>query len=467
MRSLERTVEVEEAWPRVLALFERPEAVSLEAMLLEVFDLPWTDPRTAEVRAALTARLRQEGALVEVNPGYWLNADRVPAPPSSTRLPTVRIDNGSPILVEAHQAWHEIRADEGLRGFTQRLCFRDIQLGFLRLSKHAAALYPEQGPSRIRLSFERTERTAWFTRKPYPMLYGLEDWIWVHEPGEYVRFERVEPGHFAVKKLDKVDEVFYRSESRLFDLNTLQALRRFGLSYREHVRLLLAGHPEGLAVREILDALEVELAFRPHPPTIRGLLSAGSEFRSERGRWRLALEGADAPWGEDYRQAAEWFAEDGADIQSRATYRALIMTVGGSLEPLAYSLCHSRPEGVCFIVSEATAGLIPQLRESLAVPVEWEVLEVVDDHQDLNACLISARRALARILAHGLAPSEVLVDITGGTKVMSAAAALATHGSGCAFSYVGGTERTKNNTGIVLSGTELRLITQPLARPQP
>jgi CRISPR-associated protein (TIGR02710 family) len=55
---------------------------------------------------------------------------------------------------------------------------------------------------------------------------------------------------------------------------------------------------------------------------------------------------------------------------------------------------------------------------------------------------------------------QVVVDFTGGTKCMSAALALQAHPWGCRFSYVGGTERTKDAVGVVVSGKEQVLHTQ-------
>jgi CRISPR-associated protein (TIGR02710 family) len=48
----------------------------------------------------------------------------------------------------------------------------------------------------------------------------------------------------------------------------------------------------------------------------------------------------------------------------------------------------------------------------------------------------------------------VVADFTGGTKCMSAALALQARRWPCRFSFVGGTERTKDNVGVVISGKE-------------
>ncbi|OQX91368.1 MAG: hypothetical protein B6D58_08485, partial [candidate division Zixibacteria bacterium 4484_95] len=49
---------------------------------------------------------------------------------------------------------------------------------------------------------------------------------------------------------------------------------------------------------------------------------------------------------------------------------------------------------------------------------------------------------------------DIVIDLTGGTKQMSAALALAATEQGLKVSYVGGEERTKDGLGTVVSGTE-------------
>jgi CRISPR-associated protein (TIGR02710 family) len=145
------------------------------------------------------------------------------------------------------------------------------------------------------------------------------------------------------------------------------------------------------------------------------------------------------------------------------TYTLLICTVGGTAEPIAAALKSWRPSAVIFVPSAGTAGRIPDVRALAAVepngfelpPDRYEVL-TLPDPQDFPGC-VHALRDLAgkvrgwRARGEGF---EVAVDFTGGTKVMSAALALQAHLSGCRFSYVGGTERTKEGVGVVLTGTE-------------
>lgn len=54
----------------------------------------------------------------------------------------------------------------------------------------------------------------------------------------------------------------------------------------------------------------------------------------------------------------------------------------------------------------------------------------------------------------GIAPQELMVDYTSGTKTMSVGIVLATIELGCTYSYVGGRERDKGGVGVVLDGKE-------------
>lgn len=80
----------------------------------------------------------------------------------------------------------------------------------------------------------------------------------------------------------------------------------------------------------------------------------------------------------------------------------------------------------------------------------------VADAQDFSG-YVAAMSALAEEVRKWLDRGDdfgVVVDFTGGTKCMSAALALLAHPWGGRFAYVGGTERTKDSVGIVVSGKE-------------
>ncbi len=145
----------------------------------------------------------------------------------------------------------------------------------------------------------------------------------------------------------------------------------------------------------------------------------------------------------------------------------LIATVGGTPDPLVASLKHWRPSRVCFVPSRQTreqveAKILPLVAaEGFPLsPGAWDVHEL-DDAQDFVLCVRRMRELTQRVESWRRRGDgfEVVVDITGGTKWMSGALALVARRWPCHFSYVGGTERTKDGVGIVVSGKEQVLHT--------
>ncbi len=144
----------------------------------------------------------------------------------------------------------------------------------------------------------------------------------------------------------------------------------------------------------------------------------------------------------------------------------LICTVGGSPEPIVAALKHWKPARVLFVPTpqtrEQVEGAIVPLAQQEGVnlpPGCWDVYSL-SDGQDFGSCLHKLRELTAEVerwVARGANAQDkhqVVVDFTGGTKCMSAAIAVQAHRWPCLFAYVGGTERTKNGVGIVVSGKE-------------
>ena len=137
--------------------------------------------------------------------------------------------------------------------------------------------------------------------------------------------------------------------------------------------------------------------------------------------------------------------------------KAMIISVGGTPEPVVKTLETHGPEFVCFFCSEATVENVGQIK-AMARERGVEVRNrnvMVSDPEDLAACYRGALEACDRVESAGYPPEDVVVDYTGGTKTMSAALVLATVNRGYGFSYVGGTARDKKGQGVVLSGHEV------------
>ncbi len=455
---------VEAAWLEIEAHLGHEGARTLSGLLEQILGVSPFDPDTPALRGALEERLAHDTRYRQVAPGRWMEADRIPAPPASLRLPTVRLEHDAAVLIEAREHLKEHLREEGTAAFTRRLAFREIQAGALRLGPVAAEWFPTCETTLVRVRHEHLDLPAWVGPSGRHMvLFGLEDVLQMYHPGQYLRFTRVESTTIAVEALDRFDEAYHRSESRLFDLESFRALRRFGMPYRDHLRVLLEAHPAGLTAREVIDALESELGFRPNASTIRGLLSASPAFALSGGRWTPAVGIDPASPAPDLATLETWYREEGALIGEKAPYRAVMLTVGGTPAPMIVSLSRSRPEWVVWLVSEDSRSVLPTIREGVPAlfageePV-GEIEVVTRDHQDLRACLEAAREGLRAIQSRGIASRDLLVDITGGTKVMSAAAVVATHLSGCGYAYVAGHSRNKDGLGTVVSGTEVMRI---------
>ncbi len=143
-------------------------------------------------------------------------------------------------------------------------------------------------------------------------------------------------------------------------------------------------------------------------------------------------------------------------------HRLLIASVGGSPEPIIASIKHWRPDRVLFVVSPESAPEVEQrilpglAHEGISLGHGQFDLHPVSDGQDLQRCVQDLRPLHDQIRRWQQRGSQfsIVVDYTGGTKNMSAALALSMHRAACHFSYVGGSQRTKNNIGVVVSGTE-------------
>lgn len=136
--------------------------------------------------------------------------------------------------------------------------------------------------------------------------------------------------------------------------------------------------------------------------------------------------------------------------------QVLIISVGGTIEPLVASIAEHRPDVVVFFASEQTIELVGAIKAHLqerGLGIRNRNV-MLTDAEDLVACYEAALRCTELALEGGRPASEVVVDFTGGTKAMTAALTLATVGKGFTFSYVGGRERSKDGRGVVMTGSE-------------
>ena len=135
--------------------------------------------------------------------------------------------------------------------------------------------------------------------------------------------------------------------------------------------------------------------------------------------------------------------------------RGMVASVGGSPEPVRKALYEGRPSYALFVVSDASRSQVEdEILPGLGYGLQYGYLEI-SDHQDIGICYQEIRIDIERWLSERkLTSEEVYVDITGGTKAMSAALMLAAVEQFKNFTYVGGSSRDSNNLGTVITGSE-------------
>lgn len=147
-------------------------------------------------------------------------------------------------------------------------------------------------------------------------------------------------------------------------------------------------------------------------------------------------------------------------MQKNSKTKAILISVGGSPQPIIKSLNEQKPEYICFFASEATKDsaekdVLPNLNFK---PRHWDWI-VTPNPEGLSECYKEIVSKLPDILKKwNVKESELAVDYTGGTKTMSVAVTLATIEHISAYSYVGGVERSKDGVGIVVNGKEKMLF---------
>jgi len=142
--------------------------------------------------------------------------------------------------------------------------------------------------------------------------------------------------------------------------------------------------------------------------------------------------------------------------QDRTQTEALILSVGGTPEPLITSITHYHPRYVCFLASQKTFDTIVEVKSRLGEIFQSTRFEVdlIENENDLMECYQKAKECVARPFWLHIPKEKVIVDYTGGTKNMSVSLALAAIDQGYGFSYVGGNKRTREGVGTVESGHE-------------
>jgi CRISPR-associated protein (TIGR02710 family) len=134
--------------------------------------------------------------------------------------------------------------------------------------------------------------------------------------------------------------------------------------------------------------------------------------------------------------------------------KAVLASVGGSPEPILFTLRNLKPAHVWYFCSEGSRSNADEIHAKLDWHPNQDVIEVAQ-FEELGPCYGALRRDIPGLLKKWkLVPDEVMVDYTGGTKTMSAALVLAATEVLQNFSYIGGEARGKGGLGVTIDGRE-------------
>ncbi|MBQ7585955.1 MAG: TIGR02710 family CRISPR-associated protein [Desulfovibrionaceae bacterium] len=145
-------------------------------------------------------------------------------------------------------------------------------------------------------------------------------------------------------------------------------------------------------------------------------------------------------------------------MSSSSDLKVMVCTVGGTPDPLRTSICHHKPTHVIYVASPNSRSTI---RKDIEPDLPWQISDTqtvtLSDYQDIVQCVQDMRQGISRALKDMSLPENtpIIADITGGTKIMSAALTLVMMEFNSRFSYIGGNFRTKGGLGVVEPGQEV------------
>ena len=135
--------------------------------------------------------------------------------------------------------------------------------------------------------------------------------------------------------------------------------------------------------------------------------------------------------------------------------KSLILSCGGSPEPLIFCINDYTPDFICFLCSNDSIDIANDIAKTCNLSDNQFTLKVVENHESLEDSFAKSREIINELKKEH---SSVHVDFTGGTKPMVAGLVLAAIGENCTYSYIGSQNsqsRDKNGLGVVQDGFEL------------
>lgn len=134
--------------------------------------------------------------------------------------------------------------------------------------------------------------------------------------------------------------------------------------------------------------------------------------------------------------------------------KALILSCGGSPEPLIFSINYFKPDFTYFLCSNDSVDITNNIVEECCLSDDQYNVKVVNNHENLEDSFAKSREVIQELQKQY---DNIHVDFTGGTKPMVSGLVLAAIGEECTYSYVGSKDfkgRDKKGLGIVQNGFE-------------
>ena len=137
--------------------------------------------------------------------------------------------------------------------------------------------------------------------------------------------------------------------------------------------------------------------------------------------------------------------------------KALILTTGGTAEPLVEAIKKLNPDYISFVHSEDTEIIALDVSNSFSHKYLSNEMEFhnIDDPQEMHLVYDKVKEIIYDLKKKDF---DIYLDFTGGTKSMVAGAILATTGDNIEYSYIGSDSnfgRDKDGVGIVKTGHEI------------
>lgn len=134
--------------------------------------------------------------------------------------------------------------------------------------------------------------------------------------------------------------------------------------------------------------------------------------------------------------------------------KALVLSCGGSPEPLIFCINNYQPDLTYFLCSSDSIDKADEVIKECNIKEGQFNIKVVQNHESLENSFAKSREIIKELQKEY---DEIHVDFTGGTKPMVSGLVLAAIGEECTYSYVGTEDfygRDKEGLGIVLDGFE-------------